>query len=108
MPAPPRYHPCRRRLGTPEALERVQNLYFAYLFVLRAVVKAGPILTELDYDTGLPEEDAKTRRLVQALVGARFRVGTARPAGSWALEPPLSGAGALRRLAPKSASPHNA
>jgi hypothetical protein len=65
--APP--PPPRRRFTSPEALERVQNLYFAYLFVLRAVLKAGPILSELSYDTGLPQEDARTKRLVQALVG---------------------------------------
>lgn len=37
--------------------------------MLRAVLKAGPILTEMGYDTGLTEEDAKTRQLVTSLVG---------------------------------------
>jgi ERO1-like protein alpha len=46
----------------------VQNLYFAYLFVLRAVMKAAPLLTSYDYNTGLPEEDAHTRQLITRLV----------------------------------------
>jgi hypothetical protein len=50
--------------------DRVQNLYFAYLFVLRAVMKAAPLLTSYDYNTGLPEEDAHTRQLITQLVGA--------------------------------------
>jgi ERO1-like protein alpha len=48
----------------------VQNLYFAYLFVLRAVMKAAPLLTSYDYNTGLPEEDAYTRQLITQLVSA--------------------------------------
>ena len=56
------------RLGNPAVKERVENLYFAYLFVLRAVQKAGPMLNRLDYDTGLPEEDKRTRELVHELV----------------------------------------
>jgi hypothetical protein len=42
----------QRRLGSPEAREHVENLYFAYLFVLRAVMKAGPLLETIGYDTG--------------------------------------------------------
>jgi hypothetical protein len=37
---------------------------------LRAVVKAGPILSELEYTTGLASEDARTRKLIDSLVGA--------------------------------------
>jgi hypothetical protein len=48
--------------------DRVENLYFAYLFVLRAVLKAAPALTSFDYDTGLPEEDQHTRQLLSQLV----------------------------------------
>ena len=33
-----------RRLGHPGVKDRVENLYFAYLFVLRAVMKAAPLL----------------------------------------------------------------
>jgi hypothetical protein len=38
------------------------------LFVLRAVMKAAPLLTSYDYNTGLPEEDAHTRQLITQLV----------------------------------------
>ena len=31
----------QERLGNPDVKDRVENLYFAYLFVLRAVIKAG-------------------------------------------------------------------
>lgn len=58
----------KERLGTPDKLDRVQNLYFAYLFVLRAVMKAAPLLTSYDYNTGLPEEDAHTRQLITQLL----------------------------------------
>jgi hypothetical protein len=47
----------------------VQNLYFAYLFVLRAVMKAAPVLTSYQYDTGLQQEDQRTQELVTQLVG---------------------------------------
>lgn len=56
------------RLGNEEAKARVENLYFAYLFVLRAVMKAGPYLASMDYQTGIPAEDANTLQLVQGLV----------------------------------------
>ncbi len=59
----------RNRLGRPEVRDRIQNLYFAYLFVLRAVMKAAPLLARYDYVTGLEAEDGATRQLVQQLVG---------------------------------------
>ena len=60
----------RRFVDDPEAGERVANLYFAYLFVLRAVTKAAPLLADpAQYDTGLPDEDARTRELVRGLLG---------------------------------------
>lgn len=48
--------------------ERVENLYFTYLFVLRAALKAAPLLEDIAYDTGFPEEDARTGELVRQLV----------------------------------------
>ncbi|GFR42593.1 hypothetical protein Agub_g3523, partial [Astrephomene gubernaculifera] len=60
----------RHRLGTPALRSRVENLYFAYLFVLRAVMKAGPLLARYEYDTGLAGEDAETAELVKQLVGS--------------------------------------
>lgn len=60
----------RERLGNEGVRERVENLYFAYLFVLRAALKAGPLLREAAYDTGSPLEDARTCELVRKLVGS--------------------------------------
>ena len=58
----------QRRLGTPAVRDRVENLYFAYLFVLRAVMKAEPLLRDAEYATGLPAEDAATARAVRRLL----------------------------------------
>ena len=58
------------RLGNEGVRERVENLYFAYLFVLRAALKAGPLLAEVAYDTGSPAEDARTAQLVRQLVSS--------------------------------------
>lgn len=58
----------QQRLGNEGVRERVENLYFAYLFVLRAALKAGPLLQEIVYDTGSPKEDAHTAELVHRLV----------------------------------------
>lgn len=54
----------------PYCRDRVMNLYFAYLFVLRAVMKAAPVLTAYEYSTGLTEEDAQTQQLINQLVRA--------------------------------------
>lgn len=59
----------RQRLGGPAAADRVANMYFTYLFVLRAVLKAGPTLQAVAYDTGAPAQDRGTAKLVQQLVG---------------------------------------
>lgn len=61
----------RRRLGSPELRGRVENLYFAYLFVLRAVMKAEPVLRGAAYDTGLPDEDAATVAALDRLFEGR-------------------------------------
>ena len=61
------------RLGGPEAESRVANLYFAYLFVLRAVLKAGPVLARSQYRTGDVGQDALTAGLIQRLVRPLFR-----------------------------------
>ncbi|KAG0576259.1 hypothetical protein KC19_5G067400 [Ceratodon purpureus] len=58
--------------------ERVQNLYFTYLFVLRAVIKAQSYLAEAEYSTGNEVEDRLTHKLVTALVGSE-RLRTACP-----------------------------
>jgi ERO1-like protein alpha len=48
--------------------ERLHNLYFAYVFVLRALSKAAHELETFDYATGHPAEDARAAALVRALV----------------------------------------
>ena len=52
----------------PTHFHRVENLYFSYLFMLRAAMKAAPILRAHDYDTGLPQVDARTQRLMRRWV----------------------------------------
>jgi ERO1-like protein alpha len=58
------------RLGNPHVKDRVENLYFTYLFVLRAVMKASPILERVDYDTASPKEDAQTQLLLRKLLNS--------------------------------------
>lgn len=56
------------KLGRPEFRSRVENLYFAFSFVLRAVMRAQPLLEGVDYVTGSPEEDQETADLLGELV----------------------------------------
>jgi ERO1-like protein alpha len=58
----------QRRLGGLEVKDRVENLYFAFLFVLRAVIKAGPLLERFEYVTGVDAEDASASSLIKELV----------------------------------------
>ncbi|KAI9333891.1 endoplasmic reticulum Oxidoreductin 1-domain-containing protein [Pilaira anomala] len=48
--------------------ERLQNVYFTYALLLRAVQKVGPYLDHYEYRTGSSEEDEKTRFMVQDLI----------------------------------------
>lgn len=48
--------------------DRVRNLYFTFLFVLRAVTKAADYLEQAEYDTGNPNEDLKSQSLVKQLL----------------------------------------
>ncbi|XAR68222.1 hypothetical protein NMG60_11003280 [Bertholletia excelsa] len=48
--------------------ERVRNLYFTFLFVLRAVTKAADYLEQAEYDTGNHMEDLKTQSLMRQLL----------------------------------------
>jgi hypothetical protein len=52
--------------------DRISNLYFTFLFVLRAVVKAGSTLTDFPFHTGNQEDDTIVRNLIQKLVEARL------------------------------------
>ena len=72
------------RLGNEGRKAHVENLYFTYLFVLRAVRKAGPLLERAAFETGVPEADARTQALVAQLVRRRARPrcpGAGLPAG---------------------------
>ncbi|XP_078441795.1 endoplasmic reticulum oxidoreductin-1-like isoform X1 [Wolffia australiana] len=48
--------------------ERVRNMYFTFLFVLRAVTKAKDYLEQAEYDTGNSVEDLRTQSLVKELL----------------------------------------
>lgn len=48
--------------------DRVRNLYFTFLFVLRAVTKAGDYLSQAEYNTMNSLEDQNTLPLVKELV----------------------------------------
>ncbi|KAI6179504.1 Endoplasmic oxidoreductin-1 [Aphelenchoides besseyi] len=59
------------RFGTKwswEGPERLMNLYFVYLFELRALVKIAPYLEKELFYTGNEIEDAETRQAVEQLV----------------------------------------
>ncbi|CBI30934.3 unnamed protein product, partial [Vitis vinifera] len=48
--------------------DRVGNLYFTFLFVLRAATKAADYLEQAEYDTGNPDDDLKTQSLMRQLL----------------------------------------
>jgi ERO1-like protein alpha len=48
--------------------ERLQNLYFAYLFVMRAVSKYRHELLAYDYNTGNAAEDLRVREILRQLL----------------------------------------
>ena len=48
--------------------DRINNLYFLFLFVMRAVVKAKDFLIHYPYDTGHKEQDDNLKRLMSQLV----------------------------------------
>ncbi|KAL2476483.1 Endoplasmic reticulum oxidoreductin-1 [Abeliophyllum distichum] len=48
--------------------DRVGNLYFTFLFVLRAVTKATNYLEQAEYNTGNTEEDLKAQSLIRQLL----------------------------------------
>ena len=75
--------------------DRLDNLYFTFLFVLRAVIKAGDNLVAYSYDTGHLKEDRKVRQLVSSLVHASLPSSLlyAVEAGSGALWSLASGGG---------------
>ena len=48
--------------------DRLHNMYFSFLFLLRAVVRAQPALLAYPYDTGHPGEDRAVRELLGTLL----------------------------------------
>ncbi|KAK6106167.1 Endoplasmic Reticulum Oxidoreductin 1 (ERO1) family protein [Brugia pahangi] len=63
----------KNRFGTkwtPEGPQRLKNIYFVYLFELRALVKAAPYFRKELFYTGNPKEDAETRKTVEELMSA--------------------------------------
>lgn len=48
--------------------DRVKNLYFTYVFLLRALNKISPVLHDYSYDTGDQQHDRLTTVLVRALL----------------------------------------
>jgi hypothetical protein len=50
--------------------DRLSNLYFAYLFLVRALAKAAPLLHHLPFTTGNATEDAATQALLSHLLSA--------------------------------------
>ncbi|KAK6132515.1 hypothetical protein DH2020_033724 [Rehmannia glutinosa] len=48
--------------------DRVRNLYFTFMFVLRAVTKAANYLEQAEYDTGSVEEDLKAQSLMRQML----------------------------------------
>ncbi|KAL8238002.1 hypothetical protein R6Q59_019083 [Mikania micrantha] len=48
--------------------DRVENLYFTFLFVLRAVTKAAAYLDQAEYDSGNNVEDLRAQFLIRQLV----------------------------------------
>jgi hypothetical protein len=56
------------RVGTHT--ERMENMYFAYLFLLRALAKARPVLLAMKLGTGNAAADSETRELLKQLLNA--------------------------------------
>jgi len=65
--------------------ERLQNLYFAYLFMMRAVARAGTRLLAFNYSTGDGASDARAHALLQRLVSEPLAHTRSCPSGGTAL-----------------------
>lgn len=56
--------------------DRLQQIYFNTVLLLRAISRLGPYLSEYDYcSTGTHEEDAQTKSLLGSIVETARRVG---------------------------------
>lgn len=54
------------RVGTHP--DRLENMYFVYLFLVRALAKARPVLAAMKFDTGNTAADQNTRQLLDRLL----------------------------------------
>jgi len=52
--------------------DRLKNIYFTFVYLLRAATKASGFLTDYDYYTGNPEDDAKVVKLVNELLTSKL------------------------------------
>jgi hypothetical protein len=82
--------------------DRLSNLYFTFLVVLRSVVKAGDFLTSYPFRTGNTTDDEAVHRLIQELVTARIPNSVAGFGGGDAHGDALEGMPLVRRRIPGS------
>jgi ERO1-like protein alpha len=61
----PNYEMFAYRLGMFP--ERLKNIYFSFVYVLRAAIKASPFMTQYNYYTANPEDDTKVSALIHQL-----------------------------------------
>jgi ERO1-like protein alpha len=52
--------------------DRVENMYFGLVFLLRALNKASPLLKEFDYNTGNPAEDNVLQEQIALLLNSEM------------------------------------
>merc|ERR1719461_1611880 len=59
--------------------EFINNLYFGYVFLLRALNKAAPLLKEYEIDSGNPQEDFRAKKIFNELLDSDFIQSTCTP-----------------------------
>ena len=55
--------------------DRLNNMYFSFLFLLRAVVRAQEVIRTYPYNTGHPAEDRVVRELLEKLLASSHLAG---------------------------------
>ena len=55
-------------LTNNEGPQRLKNIYFLYLVEMKAILRAAPVLSKLNYFTNVEETDVETKSLVSALL----------------------------------------
>jgi len=59
--------------------EFINNLYFGYVFLLRALNKAAPLLKNYPIDSGNPQEDFRAKKMFDSLLESDFIQSTCTP-----------------------------